>query len=100
VADERPSSTDGLEPIRPDHPDEVGFEIANEFARVWVRKRYTRNGVRLEITAPRLDSGILLDAMLLESLTWQSDETLASFLSTPFQVRSPEPVDDPEDRSR
>ena len=65
--------------------DEAGFEIANEFARVWVRKRHTRNGVRLEIASPRLDSGIQLDAVLLESLTWQTDETLAAFLSTPFQ---------------
>lgn len=100
MADEQSSSPDGLEPIRPDHPDEVGFEIVNEFARVWVRKRYTRNGMRLEITAPRVDSGILLDAVVLESLTWQSDDTLASFLSTPFQARIAEPVDDPEERSR
>lgn len=79
--------------------DEPGFEIANEFARVWVRKRYTRNGVRLEITAPRVQTGVLLDAVLLESLTWQTDETLASFLTTPFEARTPDPDDENEEPS-
>lgn len=74
--------------------DEDGFEIANEFARVWVRKVHTRNGVRLEISSPRLDSGIQLDAVLLESLTWQTDETLATFLSTPFQAAVPDSDED------
>jgi hypothetical protein len=66
-----------------------GFEIANEFARVWVRKRHTRNGVRLEIASPRLKSGVLLDAVLLESLTWQTDEALAQFLARPFESSVP-----------
>jgi hypothetical protein len=81
-------------------PDEAGFEIANEFARVRVRKRYTRNGVRLEISAPRVGASVMLDAVLLESLTWQSDETLASFLSTPFEARTPDPPDDAEELDR
>ena len=70
---------------------EDGFEIANEFARVWVRRRHTRNGVRLEVSAPRVGASILLDAMLLESLTWQSDETLGQFLKTPFEGMVPPP---------
>jgi hypothetical protein len=65
--------------------EDGGFEIANEFARVVVRRRHTRNGVRLEITSPRLDSGILLDAVLLESLTWQTPDSLSRFLASPFE---------------
>jgi hypothetical protein len=65
--------------------EDGGFEIANEFARVVVRRRHTRNGVRLEITSPRLESGILLDAVLLESLTWQTPDSLSRFLATPFE---------------
>ena len=68
-----------------DPRDEPGFEIANEFARVWVRKRHTRNGTRLEISSPRTDTGVVLDAVLLESLTWQSNEVLGRFLTTPFE---------------
>jgi hypothetical protein len=79
--------------VSDDAPHELGFEITNEFARVIVRRRYTRNGVRLEITSPRLDSGILLDAVLLESLTWQTPEILSRFLATPFE---PAPADSPE----
>lgn len=83
-----------------ERPEEAGFEIANEFARVVVRKRYTRNGVRLEISAPRVGASVMLDAVLLESLTWQSDETLASFLSTPFEARTTDPPADTEEPDR
>jgi hypothetical protein len=77
------------------HPqDEPAFEVANEFARVRVRRRHTRNGVRLEISSPRTESRVLLDALLLESLTWQSDEVLASFLKNPFQAMDPKGVDE------
>jgi hypothetical protein len=74
-----------------------GFEIANEFARVWVRKVHTRNGMRLEISAPRVGSRVQLDAVLLESLTWQTDETLGQFLTTPFEARTPDPDDETEE---
>jgi hypothetical protein len=77
-----PEQTDSMDR---EPPDEPGFEIANEFARVWVRKRHTRNGMRLEISSLRTDSGVMLDAVLLESLTWQSDAALGKFLTTPFQ---------------
>jgi hypothetical protein len=79
---------DEIDPAE-DPQDEPAFEIANEFARVLVRRRHTRNGVRLEIASPRTESRVLLDAVLLESLTWQSDDGLARFLKTPFQALDP-----------
>jgi hypothetical protein len=66
-------------------------ELANEFAFVRVRVVETRNGVRLEIAAPKLGRGIRLDPVELETLTWQTHETFSAFLRTPF---GPEP--DPE----
>ena len=59
-------------------------QIGNEFALVKVRKVYTRNGERLEIEAPKLGLRIRLDALELESLTWQTTETFSKFLETPF----------------
>ena len=64
------------------------MRLANEFAEVLVRKVNTRNGVRLEIVAPKLGRRIFLDPVELESLTWQTPETFSSFLRTPF---GPEP---------
>lgn len=63
-------------------------EIANEFSFVRVRVVHTRNGVRLEIAAPRLSRAIRLDPIELETLTWQTHETFSRFLETPF---GPEP---------
>lgn len=60
------------------------FEITNEFAGVVVRRVQTRNGARLEIASPRLGFAIQLDAMALESLTWQTMDTFTRFLATPF----------------
>jgi DNA polymerase I-like protein with 3'-5' exonuclease and polymerase domains len=60
------------------------IEIANEFAVARVRKVHTRNGERLEISAPKQESKILLDPLQLESLTWQTPETFAKFLTEPF----------------
>lgn len=73
-------------------PGEEPFELANEYAMVTVRKVYTRNGVRLEIVAPRLGRGIRLDPVELETLTWQSHETFSQWLRTPF---GPEPEAEP-----
>jgi hypothetical protein len=67
------------------------FELANEFALVRVRVVHTRNGVRLEIAAPRLDRAIRLCPLELETLTWQTPETFSRFLATPF---GPEPSSD------
>ena len=63
------------------------IEIGNEFTTVCVQKVDTRNGVRLEISSPRLGYRIQLDALALESLTWQTPETFSRFLETPFGPR-------------
>ncbi len=63
------------------------IEVTNEFASVSVRKIWTRNGARLEITSPRLGRRIHLDALALESLTWQTVDTFSRFLETPFGPR-------------
>ncbi len=63
---------------------ERAIEVTNEFATVTVKKVWTRNGVRLEISSPRLGYRIQLDALALESLTWQSMDTFSRFLEEPF----------------
>ena len=65
-------------------PQEAAIEISNEFTTVCVKKVDTRNGARLEISSPRLGYRIQLDALALESLTWQTMETFSRFLETPF----------------
>ena len=60
------------------------IEISNEYATVVVQRVQTRNGVRLRISSTRLSSSIELDALALESLTWQTVDTFSKFLSTPF----------------
>ena len=60
------------------------LELTNEFATVRVRRVFTRNGVRLEISSPRLGRSIRLDPLSLESLTWQPMETFSDFLRHPF----------------
>lgn len=68
------------EPIQGEHV----IELANEYAFVRVRQVQTGNGVRLEISSPRLGTSIRLCPVELESLTWQSHETFSAFLQTPF----------------
>lgn len=58
--------------------------IANEFAVVTVEKIYTRNGERLEIASPRLGFRIQLDPLELESLAWQSKESVSRLLQDPY----------------
>ncbi len=72
------------EPADPPRADERAVELANEYASVVVRKIRTRNGVRLEISSPRLDRSICLCPLELESLTWQTPEVFSEFLRTPF----------------
>ena len=62
------------------HADQPTITIANEFAEVRSRKVFTRNGERLEIDAFRRNSLIQLDAVELESLSWQSHETISKLL--------------------
>lgn len=67
-----------------DPVDQAPLELNNEFATVYVRTVKTRNGVRLEITSPRLGHSIRLDPLALESLTWQSMDLFSQLLRTPF----------------
>jgi hypothetical protein len=67
-----------------DLPGSEPMELANEYAEVRVRTVQTRNGVRLEIVAPRLGRGIRLCPLELETLTWQSHDVFSEFLRTPF----------------
>ena len=60
-----------------EYGDEPSIQISNEFADIRIRKVYTRNGERLQIEAPRR---ILLDAVQLEALTWQTPDTFSQFL--------------------
>jgi hypothetical protein len=62
------------------YSDDPPIQISNEFADIRLRKVYTRNGQRLEIEAHRRGYRILLDAIELESLTWQTAETFSGFL--------------------
>lgn len=76
-----------VDPAEPDPGDLAAgeyVEIANEFAYVRVRTVHTRNGMRLEITSPRLGRGIRLCPVELETLTWQTPETFSGFLENPY----------------
>ncbi|MBA2712869.1 MAG: dihydrodiol dehydrogenase [Rubrobacteraceae bacterium] len=52
-----------------------------------VRKVRVRGGARLEVIAPRLGYQILLDPPLLESLTWQTPDTLSKLIEEPYGPR-------------
>jgi hypothetical protein len=69
-----------------DAPESADGEltITNEFTSVRLRRLRTRNGEVLEIRSLRVDHSVRLDALVLESLTWRSDEDLAKGLETPF----------------
>ena len=54
--------------------------LSDESATVELRRADTRNGMRLEIISPRLQCSIRLDPVALESLTWQTPETLSELL--------------------
>ncbi|HWK60642.1 MAG TPA: hypothetical protein VNT00_04410 [Eoetvoesiella sp.] len=55
------------------------FSIANEFTGAWVRKVWTRNGERLEVSIPKTGNVVYLDAMQLEIIARQSPASLARF---------------------
>lgn len=63
--DAQESRDDGV--VRTGEP----FGIGNEFTGVQVRKVWTRQGERLELTVPRTGKRILLDAMQLEIIAAQ-----------------------------
>jgi hypothetical protein len=60
------------------------FTIGNEYALARLCKVNTRNGERLEIVSPKLGFRILLDAVALEALSWQTPETLSRLLDEPY----------------
>jgi hypothetical protein len=64
------------------------LRISNEFASVTVRKVFTRNGERLEIESKGLDLRIRLDALQLESLTWQRADLFSALLQTPLEPKT------------
>lgn len=62
---------------------EVVLELINEFAEVRVRKVYTGNGVRLEISAPRVGTSVRLCPIELEALTRATSDDLSALLGSP-----------------
>lgn len=66
-------------------PDTDWIEIGNEFATVLVRRVRTRNGARLEISSPKRELSVFLDATLLDGLTWQSADSMSLLLETPLE---------------
>lgn len=80
----------------PRQADQPTITIANEFAEVHIRKVFTRNGERLEIDAFRRNSRIQLDAVELESLSWQSHDAISKLLAASIGPEG-EPFDSPSD---
>lgn len=62
-------------------PDGPIITIVNEFAEIRIQKVYTRNGERLRMESYRRGSEILLDAIQLESLTWQTPDDFSRLLT-------------------
>lgn len=60
------------------------IQIANEFTVVRVGYIQTGGGERLIIESPRLGFRTELDALQLESLTWQTPEMYSRLLDTPY----------------
>lgn len=72
---------------QPETPDEpvtpVGepIGVANEFTGVVVQKVLTRNGERLQLTAPKSGYRILLDAMQLEIISTLEPEKFSELFA-------------------
>lgn len=60
------------------------LNVENEFASVIVKIDSSGNSDRLMIQDRRTGKRIYLDALQLESLTWQSDDIFRKFLESPF----------------
>jgi hypothetical protein len=92
-------STDQHDPHATDaHDDDFEvveeLSIINEFGAARIRKLRTRNGERLEIHSPRFGHTLRLDALELEGLSWQSQETISQYLVNPIGPED-EPGADP-----
>lgn len=81
--------------IHDGHPGRE-LTVTNEFTSVKVRKVSTRNGEVLEIESLRLDRVVRLDALILESLTWRTEEDLSRGLETPFGQEPGQPPPSPD----
>lgn len=91
MSGEATDDRDGAGSGRELQPDSDWIEIGNEFASVLVRRVLTRNGARLEIRSPKRELSVLLDATILDGLTWQTPESFSLFLETPLEpLRRPQ----------
>lgn len=61
--------------------DEPTIGIANEYAYVRCQRVVTPAGERLAIDAPKSGHRILLDAVELEAIAWQTKESLSRLLA-------------------
>lgn len=78
-----PEANDSV-PIEPDdsvRPIGDAIGIANEFTGVLLRKVLTRNGERLEVTTPKRDHRVLLDAMQLEIISTLRPEDFTELIA-------------------
>jgi hypothetical protein len=75
-------------------PDSDWLDVGNEFASVRVRRVLTRNGARLQVHSSKLQTDVFLDSVVLESLTWQTPESLSLLLRTPLEPFDPSLSDD------
>lgn len=64
--------------------------VANEFTATEIRRLDTRNGSRLLIMAPRTGQWISLDALEVESLTWQNARTMAAMVGNTHEPLMPD----------
>ena len=69
-------------------------ELSNESAIALVRKIRTRNRVSQDIHAPEQDQRVYLDPLILESLAWQTPQTLADTLEDPPEATSMKEVEE------
>lgn len=60
---------------------EAAIMVTNEYAHVKIRKVYTRNGERLEISAPLAGAEVRLDAVILELLARMTPEAASRLLA-------------------
>lgn len=86
-------------------PERLGFAISDDTGnQVLVRKVNTRKGERLEIASPRLGASSRLDAVALESITWQKSNVFDELLSVPNipedDEETPPPIQEVDDELR
>lgn len=64
-----------------DSPAEDVITVTNEYAHVRIKKVFTRNGERLEISAPLAGAEVRLDAVILELLAGMTAESASRLLA-------------------